>query len=363
MARDRRRNTANSAGAVLCLAALIAVAGCSGNKVSDQADQSTNAPGSREPSPAAAPAPTEHAETAEGPRTISGIPLDVWPDVWFDDPVAVAADAAQAAKPGQTTTNGDTAESQPDVTAADDSPADKPNPNQPQWASLLTSEELKQETKEIRISLKQAFQSVQRYNGHYKNVSVDGSVLAVLAMVANESPDSLVWKKKALVIRDLAAEMSAAAGGLGRKHYDPALVHYEQIDQLLSGNAPAKLPAPKVEATFDEFAPRGELMKRLQRSHERIQANASDERSFQAEAEQLRHESLVVALLGAVTSLEDYDMSDEPEYAAQARNIVQAGLDAARSAERSDFEAFSEARERITKSCTACHLDFRFDEE
>ncbi len=299
----------------------------------------------------------------KSPKPISGIPLDVWPEVWFEDPLSVAENTEQTSAKAQQVVTDVASSTTEKQTTTRPTAAPRESADRPKWQTLLSGDEIQLETKDVRLMLKQAFQSVQRYNGHYKDISVDASLLAVLAMAADGHPDQIVWKTKALSVRDLAAEMRVAASGLGRKHYDPASRVYEQIEQLLSGNSPGKLKPPATEAALDELAPRGELMKRMQRSHDRIEANITDEKSFREAAEQLRHESLLVALLATVTSTEAYDMSDEPEYATQAQALIAAGLDAAQAVEQSDFVKFTTAQERMTKACTACHLDFRFDQE
>jgi len=228
---------------------------------------------------------------------------------------------------------------------------------------LLSGEGIQREAKEIRLALRQAFQSVQRYNGNYKDLQVHGSVMAVLAMIAQTHPDSITWKSHGPEVRDLSAKLAATATGLGRQHYDPASRIYEQLEQLLSGNQPADLEPPNSNAQLDEFAPRNNLMKRMQLGDAWLKANTEDESSFRSQPDQLQHELLMLALLASVTAQKDYDMADEPEYVTQSQALIQATRDAAQAAKQTDFAAYSAARERMTKACTACHLDFRFDAE
>lgn len=204
---------------------------------------------------------------------------------------------------------------------------------------------------------------MQRYNGNYKDLQVQSSVMAVLGMIAETHPDSITWKAHGPQVRDLSAKLAATATGLGRQHFDPASRIYEQLEQLLSGNQPADLEPPKTNAQLDEFAPRNNLMKRMQLGDAWLKANTGDENSFRSQPDQLRHELSMLALLAAVTARKDYDMADEPEYVTQSQALIQATRDAAQAAEQTDFAAYSAARERMTKACTACHLDFRFDAE
>jgi len=345
------------------------VSGCSSAREDEQAVPTQN----REvvAKPLAASADSESAETKKEddvgkhtqtvPAEIDGVPLDVWPDVWFEDPLAVAASGAgTSVEPLKTRENKPQSEEEVGL----DSPVKETSDSSARdWTRFVSADEIQLEVKDIRLTLRQAFQSVQRYNGQYKRVQVDGKVLAVLAAVVGEHPLAITWKDRAAHVRDLSAALADAVEGLGRKYYSPASNLYNQVDQLLSGNAPGKLKLASPQRAFEEFADRGTLMKRMQRADDWMKANASDEQSFQAETEQIRHESSFIALLTFVSSSRGYDLADEPEYQAQSQALIEAALDARQAAEKQNFTAFTDARERMKKACTACHLDFRFDEE
>ncbi len=341
--------------------------GCSSDSppVATKTPEAADAPAkvAADPEPVTTNVTADETPSTKAPATISGIPLDVWPDVWFEDPLAVAGTVGTPVAGNATpTTSAPANDAVADPTTVTNAPSGTAG-GTAAWDSLLSGDGIQLEAKDIRLAFKQAFQTVGRYNGNYKDVQVKASVLAVLALVAESHPDSITWQAHSPQVRDLSAKLSAAADGLGRQSYDPALRLYEQLEQLLSGNIPANLPPPDTESTVDEIAPRGHLMKRLQQSDDWMKANTADANGFRDQSEQLRHETAMVALLASVTARKDYDMADEPEYAAQAQALLQSALDARKAAEQSDFDAYSAARDRMTKACTACHLDFRFDAE
>ncbi|WP_146373296.1 hypothetical protein [Symmachiella macrocystis] len=351
--------------------------GCSGNEPTTDtptndptsAANAQSAPSNATPSNTAPQAAPPADDPAKTPPTISGIPLDVWPNVWFDDPLAVANSGAASSTTAPTGTTAETTTTANSTESdATNSPAEPANPkdNSDQaavWAALLSGDGIQFEAKTIRLALRQAFQSVQRYNGNYKALQVQSSVMAVLGMIAETHPDLITWKAHGPEVRDLSAKLAETATGLGRQHYDPASRIYEQLEQLLSGNQPADLEPPNTNAQLDEFAPRNNLMKRMQLSDAWLKANTGDENSFRSQPDQLRHELSMLALLATVTARKEYDMADEPEYVTQSQALIQAVQDALQAAEKTDFAAHSAARERMTKACTACHLDFRFDAE
>ncbi|QDU43600.1 hypothetical protein Mal52_20760 [Symmachiella dynata] len=326
-------------------------------------------PSETTPSNATAQAAPPADDPAKTPPTINGIPLDVWPNVWFEDPLAVANSGATVGTTASTgTPKGATRSAlstNPAATNSTPEPANSKGSSDEAdvWAALLSGEGIQLEAKTIRLALRQAFQSVQRYNGNYKDLQVQSSVMAVLGMIAETHPDSITWKAHGPEVRDLSAKLAATATGLGRQHYDPASRIYEQLEQLLSGNQPADLEPPNPNAQLDEFAPRNNLMKRMQLGDAWLKANTGDENSFRSQSEQLRHELSMLALLATVTARKEYDLADEPEYVTQSQALIQAAQDALQAAEQTDFAAYSAARERMTKACTACHLDFRFDAE
>lgn len=355
-------NPRRSAGCWVLVCSLLVVAGCSGSKSQEKA---TSNNGAETVAPEEAPhkvAPTMVVDK-KTPQRISGVPLDVWPDVWFEDPLAVAGNLSGTAMEPP-------AESPPADSSRQPAPANKnppedetPQPaNEPKWNAYFTKEAINREAKEIRLTLKQAFQSIQRYNGNYKELQIDASVLAVLAAITTEHSAAVTWKPRAPHIRDLSAGLATTATRLGSKNYKAGQSIYENLEQLLNGNTPGNLKPAAEHRPVHEIAERGALMKRMGRADQWSKENSGDEEKFKSEREQLAHEAVMIAVLMEVTTDDNYEMADEPEYITQAKSLKKAALDAAKAAEKANYANFIEARSRMTKACTACHLDFRFDD-
>jgi hypothetical protein len=98
-------------------------------------------------------------------KNIKGIPIDVWPEVWLKDPLAVAAEKGTVggAVPAAT------GDSDPQVAKVDPvkppADADKPPPaaGGPDWTALISGDVLADESKTIRTSLTEKLANKGRY--------------------------------------------------------------------------------------------------------------------------------------------------------------------------------------------------------
>lgn len=299
----------------------------------------------------------EEQKSSKGP-SIDGIPLDV---VWYDDPLAVAADA--------TPVGGATG---PAVAAAPAKPAaTEPAPTAPSeaapagggsdWKDLISGELIGTETKKIKNRLTDSLSSVGKYNGNYKDgIQVDGAVLAALAQVLHQHPDSLSWKPDAPTVRDLSSELAKKAKGLGQASYDPSKEVFVKLEGVLSGNKPPGLEEAPPQLPFGEFASRMALMKRMQKSFDFMKSNIQNDAAFKKEAETIQHEAAMLATLTKVTGAKEYPGGDEDEYQQFIKDLVKASVEAVEASKADEFPKFQDAITRVQKLCDACHQAYRF---
>ncbi len=216
-------------------AILIGAGGCGGGKTAKpeaevaSEGKAKSAKTDAEPSEAeedVADAKPAKSKSAAKKAEIDGIPLDV---VWFDDPLAVAADstavggaapAVAAAAPPKPATGGAMSGGS---SAPPPPPAAAPAASgSGEWGELVTLETVVNETKKIKNRLTDSLVNVGKYNGNYKDgIQMDGAVLATLAHIVPKLEGSLTWKGDAPVVRDLAADVAKKANGLGQASFDP----------------------------------------------------------------------------------------------------------------------------------------------
>jgi len=340
------------------------IAGCGSQPVPEpQANVTVNtAPetSSAAPQPSAA----KQARTTSARPALGDIPLDVW----FDDPIAVSQQQGAVAAPAQVAAGGVvgvTAATSSDAaaTTAASSTAESAAAGSGDWNGIIPVEILENEVKRIRGTLNSSMQGVGKYNGAYKEIRVEASVLAALAGIAIAHSEDVRWKDKAKYIRDVSSEVAAKADGLGAKHFEATQAAYEKLEQLLNGNMPADLEEAAPELDFSEVAKRGSLMQRMEKSFQFLRSNVTNEAALKSEADKAIHEATLLAALAQVISTEGYDSTDEEDYKAFVQRMLQANQDIVKAVKNGSFDAFTEANSRNQKACDECHVGYRFADD
>lgn len=352
------------------LAAVLAaalLAGC-GNKpaTSESAKGQSEAP---QPGDSADAPPNEH-KTANRKKKPSGkkvgdIPLDAWPEVWFQDPLSIASEkgaleARPAPRAGET--EKPVAEGAPAATTEGSkggAGASAATGGDSSWGALIGGEDILDETKAIRNSLTQKLQDVGRYSSTYKELRIDASVLTVLAGISTEHPDAPSWKANAKYIRDAASDVAKASTANGEKFFKPARKAYDKLDALFSGSKPPDVEESADKVKFSEVANRYYLMERMRRTTNWMKSEVNSETAFKKEAAKVAHEAAILALLAKVIETPDYPDADIDEYRGYADSVSRSGLDIGQAVKNGDFKAFTSALDQCQKSCDKCHQEFK----
>lgn len=290
---------------------------------------------------------------AEGRKWLGDIPLDVF----YDDPLAVVADSAkvataQAANPDSGTTPAPMTTEKPAAEAANPSAGMGSD-----WKDMISIEQVQAETKRIRNHLTVALQSAGTYNGHYKELQVDGAVMAALANIVASHPESVTWKANAKFIRDYGHQLSEAATALGKEAYEKSQTASEKMTAVLDGNAPSdENVAP--QRPFGEVANRAGVMKRIEKASEWMRTNIATENKFKSELEQIQTEATIIATLGKVVVDSSYESAGEDDYKGWAQNLIDGARDAVQSTQDQAFPKFQSAINKINKACQDCHASY-----
>jgi hypothetical protein len=347
------------------------VAGCGGGKkeatLNGGASASDSNGEAEEPADEGTDQPAKVATTQKkksSPQTKRPMIGDIPLDVWLDDPLAVASAKGNVAKAAPAATT-QVAATLPTATtekpATTDTPASAAASEGGEWANLISSEVLADEVKQIRLRMNQALTQVTLYNGRYKEIiAPDGAELAALAgIVTLTKPDGISWKDNAHLVREFAGQVSSSAKGLGQGPYDATKLAFENVDGLLNGTKPAKIPegvAPTMP--FNEVVTTKQIMKRLQRTEDALKA-ASNEALFKKEIESIVREASVLAALIKVISSEGCPSADEEEFQKFAKDTILAGQDMVAGAKSANYAAFEDGKNRMLKKCSECHLSYR----
>lgn len=286
---------------------------------------------------------------------------DIPKDVWFDNPIAEskktgAAAPTATAKPAEVAAakpapmpEGGAKEAAPAASAAggDD------------WASIISAEELQAEIKKIKIELTDSLSAIGKYNAHYKEIAMEGAVVAALAGIAIKHSEKVSWKDQAPHIRDVASEMAKKSKGLGQKPFDDTKKEFEKLEGLLSGNPPPGLAEAPADIPFSEVASRRGIMQRLQINSDYLRANFQTEAKLEKGQDDAFHAASVTAAITKVIGTEGYGSADEDEYKAFVKSMVDSNLAMMKAAKDKDFAAFSDANGKVTKYCSDCHQAYQ----
>ena len=351
----------------------LGLAGCRGSSESPLREEQTQDQGSTGDEATADSAiprkkSTKPKGTVRKGEQRKGIPKDVWPEVWLDRPSEVAGErgagmggglpAGGSTTPDQPATAATTPASPPST--SDTKPASPPpSGGTTDWVTLLPVEGFADESKSIRSNLTAKLQSVGTFNGSYREIQIDAAVLAALAQIAPDYPEAPSWKKNALLVRDVAAELGRESNSVGDKFYKPSRDAFDKLDSLLSGSVPPGLEAGPPRMQFVNIAPRYPLMKRFERAQTFLKGNINSAELLKKEADKVQREAGIVALLAQVILSEGYDSSDDDLYRELVSGVREGALKVLAATRDQEFDAYTAGLDLMYKSCTKCHSEFK----
>ena len=188
-----------------------------------------------------------------------------------------------------------------ELRAADEAPAG----NGVSWNEILPGKILQEEVRLVRDRSKASLKEPGTYNANYKNLAVDGSVMAALA---------------GTVATDV------------------------------------KKPAPT--RPFHETASREGLMKRIHNAKDWMRVNIDTEAKLKSQNEVVVHEAMMIAALGKVVTTNGYPGSDEADYQKFANTLITSAREAAVAARDQDFQKFTVSTKKMTTACNQCHANY-----
>ncbi|MBX3443033.1 MAG: hypothetical protein KF774_11565 [Planctomyces sp.] len=355
----------------LSVAAALALPGCSRESTppaaSSQATSADPQPGATEPaSQAAAPPPVDPARPET--KWIGTIPYDVF----FDQPLRVAANAAPVAG-GIAPLTADVAPGPDAAVPPVTSVAPPIEPSAPvdaapedgdgavDWGQIAAMAVIVDEVKQARVRLEKNLQKVADFNKNVAAIARDGAVLAALSWIAAEHPEDVNWKSKAGSLRDLSYEIYMKAEGSGSRPFNATKTPFETLKGLLDGESPAS-EAP-TGVTLAEVADRGALMARVDESYNSLKANVNTPARLKEESARAVHELAVMSLLMQAMGDESYDRADDPRYGEFIKRMVSQQQQASAAAEGDRFEDFSSLLSQMNLTCNECHQMFRTGSE
>ena len=249
-------------------------------------------------------------------------------------------------------------------TSSSHSQDQKPTNQQPQvsWNDFLSAENLQGEMRKTRDRLKATLANVGTYNGNYKTITVDGTVIAALAGIAIEHPGRFEWKANAPSIRDAGRELAEASTGLGREKFEKSKFAFDKLESVFSGTIPADAPKPKPSRPFHETVDRANAMKRIEIAKDKLRDTITSTAILGNQQAAVSRDTQLIAALGRIIATDGYPSADEQDYQDYAADLVSSIQDASTAAKDLSLPDFKMAMTSMSKSCDHCHANYGNDE-
>lgn len=298
-------------------------------------------------------AATKSTSSGGGRKSSRGIPYDAF----FDDPLGEVANTATVPT-ATTVAKTDSPTSEPTAKPAADAPKPAAGGGATAWNDLMPIDVLQEEVKKVRNHLTASMQSQKTYNDGFKEIAVDGAILAALGGVAREHSEAASWKANAHFVRDFGSQLATASAGLGKDNYEKSKSAYEKLSSIFGGSVPADAGDVPAERPFHEAADRGQLMKRIEKAKDWMRLNINTEAKLKSETEAVLHEAMIIATFGKVVATDGYSNADEEDYKKYAEALVVGAQEAAAAAKDQSFSKFTDALNKVNKSCADCHANY-----
>lgn len=246
---------------------------------------------------------------------------------------------------------------------ADDDLAWEVEPSAPRdfrWSSLLNAEAIEDEIKILQRAIDEGVTTAGAFKaGGYRDSHTQFSMLAVMFAIAAQYDDVVRWKGVASTWRDRFARVAINCKVGSDASYQQALQRKQDLKELILGNFGQVVAAKPIDM-WSKVAVRTPLMRRLETAHrERITPWLQDRFQFRQHADNVVHESQIIATLAEIIQREDYEFWDDQAYADHAQGLKQAALQVIETARKDDYEGARHAVGQISKSCSGCHEGFR----
>ncbi len=321
----------------------------SSQNISSNNPQTNTAPPVQSSVPVSGPSGLVH--TKGGQKWVDDVPYDVF----YPNPLSVAAEAGTVATP---TT----------VASANPTPMATPTPMPMatpmasggglNWKRIIPAELLDAEVTSIRNRFNADLQTVGSYNRSYLSLPPHIATLTVLSHVANDHPDDIRWKKNAKFIKHLAGKMNAEKLRSGAGSQKPLKADFDNILEVLNGSVPAGVEAPDGESVA-ELAEMGYIMKRFENSTRILGTNGGTAEAMKTNADVLKQEAAVMGALTQILMDEGYGFAEDEGFEKFVNNMVEATVEMRDAVQNDQFEKFDLARSKVTQSCQQCHSEYR----
>ncbi len=228
------------------------------------------------------------------------------------------------------------------------------------WSKFITAEAVEDEVKAQQLKLAQTVQNATRFKGgEYQQARTRLSMLAAMLAIVAEFDGPIRWKQEAASLRDLVGRAGLNCKVASDASFNEARSRAEDLQTLVRGGS-LQLSEPSTILEWPRVADRSALMKRLDQAEQQgITPLVGSERQFEQNADQLLHETQIVAALAEVITRPGYEFADDASYVEFAREMQQQALSLRDATLQGNYEQARQAAGKLGQSCTNCHDGYR----
>jgi len=226
------------------------------------------------------------------------------------------------------------------------------------WNELISPAALEDAVKTTKLNFDSMITTPGAFNsGGYLDARLDLSILATLFAVINEYSGDVRWKDQAAAARDLISRTAFNCKAGSTQVYNEAKLRKADLQDLVSGSGLANRDA-NPENDWAMIVDRTPLMQYAEKLSEQIRSASRDAKSTENNADAIRRDAQLLAMVGRVLTREGLDEADDEDYAAFSLSMTKAATAVAVAIERGDYEIGPKVG-AVTQSCDACHEMYR----
>lgn len=228
------------------------------------------------------------------------------------------------------------------------------------WQPLTEAIYLEDEVKRLKLHYDSVVTTPGRFkSGDFKIARVDLAVLATLMAVIHEYEGNVRFKQDAAVARDNLARSAITVAGGSDTVFNDAMQRKTELQDLISG-AGLNRAAEAKPNDWSIITTRSPLMEYLQQlMDETLTSETNDAASVAAAIEDLKRSGAMVAVISEVLNQEGMEGADDGDYREFSNRMKQAAMALQAALEQNDPNAARLAVGEISKSCDACHEQYR----
>ncbi len=226
------------------------------------------------------------------------------------------------------------------------------------WVKLITPISIEDEIKRVKLHYDGVISTPGAFNGGgYVEARTDLSILATLFAIINDYSGDVRWKDQAAAARDLIARTAFNCKAGSAQVYNEAKLRKADLQDLVAGSGLASRDA-EPENDWSMIVDRVPLMTYAELLQDKLKQASRDKKSTQENADAIRRNAQLLAVIGKVLTQEGLDDSEDDDYVTLSNQMSNAATAIVNAIDSNNFEIGAQVG-AVTQSCDACHEQYR----